>query len=971
MTDVMERADADAGAEAAATAPAARPKPSRAARWRVAARLARRQVRRTWVSSLLIMALIALPIAGMAGAAVYVSSMIGTSIEKVDVELGSMQAWVQPTGVPDSDFWQVPEYPWWTGYGTSSTYEIPEGEILADPLSALPAGVETVELSEGRVQIETTAGIAAVTAWAGQVWHPGFAGRFELVEGRAPSNDREVLVTPAVLERLDTVVGGTLTLAATSASVSADGSNVTGPFTISGTFTSVGVPRSGADASAIAFADPGRFDLPRWYLPGLSLDWSDVQQLNAEGIVAYSRDVVLDPPGFVLPDGSTYNSASSVELLSMLVLAGSLAAAGVAAGYMVVMLAGAAFAVSARRQQRALAIAASVGADATDLRRTVRLQGTVLGGVAGAIGTVAGVGLAALVIRLTDNGSGTMFWGFHVPWPGLIGILVFAVVVGTLSALVPARGVARSDTISALRGARRPQKVTASRPVWGSVLIIVGVAITVACGVAAAAVTINEQIPYDSPLRWLPTVGIIVGPIIAQLGIILSGRWLLWLASRGLSRLGIAARIASRDAVANGARTVPAFAAIGATVFVGVFAVGVGTMSAGQSARAWTYNAPLGAAVANLYEPGPERFTQDVADRAAAAAAAAFETTGVTSIAVVYRQNPFYAGSADEIPAEMLRAAVLRPEKALLDPEGTWYSDYTEPGDPMNNISVIDVDSLEETMGVTLDADQRAAYEGGAALVTDPVYVTNGAVVLGAWTERQWIFGGAPSNLYQQRPGEPAYEDPQWVRTVDAIIVDAPNQPFPLAIAPTTAEELGLQTVAKMVIGTYPTTPGLDEIERLQSLTETMTTDEYAISAWIETGPTGAEAWLAPLLAGVALLVLGASAVALGLARFERRPDDATLSAVGGTAGLRRRIGFWQGLVIAGFGTFAGAVAGILPPIGFWLQSQTSWSGAMDLADIPWWLLIALAVALPLTIAIINWLVPPRHPDLTRRTAIA
>jgi putative ABC transport system permease protein len=117
----------------------------------------------------------------------------------------------------------------------------------------------------------------------------------------------------------------------------------------------------------------------------------------------------------------------------------------------------------------------------------------------------------------------------------------------------------------------------------------------------------------------------------------------------------------------------------------------------------------------------------------------------------------------------------------------------------------------------------------------------------------------------------------------------------------------------------------------------------------------------------VSVLVVGASSVALGLARFERRPDDATLAAVGGTPALRRRIGFWQGLLIAGFGTMAGAVAGILPAIGLSIQSPRS----MNLADVPWWTLAVLAVALPLAIAVINMLVPPRAPDLTRRTVIA
>jgi predicted lysophospholipase L1 biosynthesis ABC-type transport system permease subunit len=125
--------------------------------------------------------------------------------------------------------------------------------------------------------------------------------------------------------------------------------------------------------------------------------------------------------------------------------------------------------------------------------------------------------------------------------------------------------------------------------------------------------------------------------------------------------------------------------------------------------------------------------------------------------------------------------------------------------------------------------------------------------------------------------------------------------------------------------------------------------------------------WMVPVLLGVAVLVLGASAVALGLARFERRPDDATLTAIGGTPGLRRRIGFWQGLIIAGFGTIAGAAAGVLPPIGFAIQSR----GELLAEDMPWLALAGLAFALPLLIAAASWLIPPRAPELTRRTVIA
>ena len=40
------------------------------------------------------------------------------------------------------------------------------------------------------------------------------------------------------------------------------------------------------------------------------------------------------------------------------------------------------------------------------------------------------------------------------------------------------------------------------------------------------------------------------------------------------------------------------------------------------------------------------------------------------------------------------------------------------------------------------------------------------------------------------------------------------------------------------------------------------------------------------------------------------------------------------------------------------------------LSDISWQILGLFCLGLPLAIALVNWLVPPRRPDLTRRTAI-
>lgn len=930
---------------------------SRGARWRVAVRLASRQVRRTWVSSLLIVSLVVLPIAGLSGAAVLVASTMATPAERATVELGAAQAWVRPAGVPDSDFWQSPSEPEWNGYGGQAEGSVPQppGEIPADPLAALPAGTRTIPVSSGQVRMTTVAGATMVDGWAGDVTDPILEGRFTLVSGRAPENDREVVVTAATLERAGTRVGGRISL---------DDAE----YTVSG-IIDIAVA---ADAQpVVVFADAARFpENAKWYLPDLALSWADVQKLNEAGIVAFSREVVLDPPPFQVDGWGTIDPAQR-DLQVWFSITGVMAAAAAAAGYMVVMLAGAAFAVSARRQQRALAIAASVGADARDLGRVVRLQGTVLGAVGGLIGVVLGVGGAAALMGVIGNGSATMFWGFHVPWWLLGGVLVFAVIVGTVSALAPAREVARSDAIRALRGARRPQKLTAARPLWGSLMIVVGIGITIVSGLSAAAMTFNDGVAYDSPLRWLPIAGIIGGPILAQLGFVLSGRWLLWLTSRGLSRLGLAARLATRDAVANGARTVPAFASIGATVFVGVFAVSMVAVTMAQSARTYSYNAPVGTAIGTLYSPGPEPLTVAQATEAARATAEMFAEVGASESAVAWRQSTFDSNPEAEIPDDQIRAVALMPERHLLDPESPQgFSWQSELQDPRNNLTVLDADDLPAVMGLTLTASQRAAYEGGAALVAASDLVTGGTIVVSAWTERQWQDGNAPSNIFRPWPGqEPA--PAEWSTTIEALTVDAPHQPVAVAISPRTAEGLGIQSQPAVVYGAFAAPPTTDQRDRLMALGEALRTDDAAASVWIESGPPEAAVWIVPLLIAMAVLVVGASAVALGLARFERRPDDATLSAVGGTAALRRRIAFWQGLVIVGFGTVAGAAAGVLPPIGFILQSQAQVGRELLVADIPWVLLMVLVAGLSLAVAAVNWLVPPRRPELTRRTAIA
>jgi putative ABC transport system permease protein len=924
-------------------------RPGRRARWRVAARLARRQLRRTLLSSTLIGTLVLLPIAAMTAYAIIGASMIGTAQERTTAELGRMEAWISVGGLPGSGFWQSPTDTTWTGYPDNSG-NAPEGTPLTDPTSVLPSGTETIRVVESTVRVQTPDGVTGIPAWGGEVWDPRFEGRYEVVDGDTPRTGREILATPAALERLGTAIGDEVVLTDDERT-----------YTVVGTLDSAVL----SDATSALFF-PGSAGLSgdaRWYLPDLSLSWPDVERLNEDGVVAYSRSVILDPPIISDETRGGWSGADDGALWTVVVV---LIAGGLFAAYVVVMLAGAAFAVAARRQQRSLAVAASVGASTSDLRRIILLQGTALGAVSGVLGLALGVGAAALTMMLLADGSSTQFWGFHVPWPVLVGILAFSVLVGTASAALPARTVARSDTLSALRGARRPQTPRASRPIWGSILLLVGVALTIGSAFAVLAIGVTG-LPWDSPLRTIPPFGIVIGPILVQLGILLSGRWLLWVTAKGLSRLSLAARIAARDAAANSSRTVPAFAAIAATVFIAVFAIGNISMQNAGTARDWMYTAPVGTLAIGLEETGSGAPLDDAsADEAADAGIMLADGVRAAGTAVISRQPEIwtYASSGD-VPADEIRVIAVMPERHLLDP--TAESSFTNGQNRPNPIAVISADEIDDALGGTLTSAQRAAYRDGAAIVTDSRYVTDGTIDVGAWTGREAYDGKMPNNIWTAWADGPPRSAPAWERKVDAVELDLPHQAVAVAIAPETAVEFGMEAQPSLVIASFDAPIPVEVRDRVQEQADALNTEEWVLAPYFENGPPSDTLWMIPILMAVGVLVLGASGVALSLARFERRPDDATLSAVGGTDGLRRRIGFWQGLIIAGFGTIAGAAAGVLPPIGFAIQSR----GALLIQDMPWLVLALLAVALPLAIALVSWLVPPRKAELTRRTAIA
>ena len=63
-----------------------------------------------------------------------------------------------------------------------------------------------------------------------------------------------------------------------------------------------------------------------------------------------------------------------------------------------------------------------------------------------------------------------------------------------------------------------------------------------------------------------------------------------------------------------------------------------------------------------------------------------------------------------------------------------------------------------------------------------------------------------PSNVWIAWSGQ-RIADPAWKEQVDAIVVDAPRQPTTIAIAPATADRLGIVAVPERVIAWLETPP--------------------------------------------------------------------------------------------------------------------------------------------------------------------
>lgn len=965
--------------------PAREPRSERPARppLRIALRLAARNARRSLGRSILIVAMMAIPVAGMSATAVVVASSNPTDQELVDLHFAEAKGIAAVIGAPDSGWVQDKRAP-------------VAGDVMpSDEFNPLEPGVKSVdprEVIDGRViavtpiygAVQTQDRIRQAAGVAGDVFVSELAGRFDIVEGEAPSGDHEIAMSGALADALEIELGATVQLppgeaALTVTGIARDSHTTSDQPMYFGSNAALGVPDD------LSGAQPGT----QYFVLDAALSWDDVLALNEQGIVATTPEIILGSgpyPGALPADvlRSAYGFSGSFLALAALI-----------GGFLlvqVVLLAGAAFMVGARQQQRALAVVASVGAENRLLRAVVTANGVVLGGIGAAVGIGFGIGVAAVVMQLTRNGSALQYPGFHLD-PLLLGVVAVAAVgSGWLAAAVPARIATRIDVVSALRGARRPavarkgaQRVAAAIMVFGAVAVALG---------ALGLVVLRALGQYPVELDAVSIASIGVGAVILQIGVLLALPALLGVIAKGTRRAGTAVRLATRDTARNSGRTVPVAGVVMSTVFVAAFVLtSMGAVQL-ESQEGYIWTTPPNSITAPARTVDQVTGETSVRDDLDALSAGIAEIAEAPAVVVSGVPRIEYWGSepvtgVPVIPPAGTTTVFVAPDPAQTCPEnipgagggpavGESYEEWearlaadprcanrADQSQALNSsysvadpIRVGNQAELEAALGVPLSAAALTALEAGHAVSLRPEYVRDGEATI------QWFDGQVVAERGLWEAADAVVRSVSVPAVVETLEVPIPGA---LLMSHDTAERLGLEATPGVVIAHPPFEVGATEQDALLELSETLNGDPWAGQAFAEAGPpdvVGPTALAA--IGAAAAIALAASAIALGLARIDGRRDDAILGAVGATRRLRRASGFWQALLLAGLGSLVGTVLGVLGAGALSLPG-----GPLPFAP-PLLPLAIIGLAVPLAIAIGAWLFAGRGAPLpTDRSAIA
>ncbi|HEX8081170.1 MAG TPA: FtsX-like permease family protein [Jatrophihabitans sp.] len=885
--------------------------------WTALLRMGHRQVRRNRLRSVLIVALIALPVASVTLADVLIRSTPLDAGQRAEKLLGNADArlhfYDDEAIVQSLDGLQgglnLPGF----GFGSVGTGVPYKPPSTAQVRSWLPrSSLVQPERSEPAV-LKTRAGATTIQLTGLDLTVAATRPALTLVAGSWSAGPAEISLSEDLARTAGLSVGDTVTLRQPAATLKLV-AIVHDRYAHHYRFAAVSPATLATLVPATRSGNPNSWmdDPTSWIVvqPG-GVSWSDVLELNRHGLLVTSRSVLLDPPPPSAVPRHHQQPAGGTSRSTVLIGAG----VGLAV-LQLALLAGPAFAVSARRRQHDLALIAAIGGDRKVLRRTLLVESLVLGAVAGGLGCALGIATAVAYRGWHDGILGPL----RLHPAELAGIAVLGLCSAMAGALLPAQWAARLDVVAALSGRRGVTRTPWRLSLLG--LLAVGAGLLVwAIGMSRGEVLV-----------------ILPGLALCELGVLALTPGLLRLAGRLAPRLPVAVRIALRDAARSRSAAVPALAAVLAvTIASTAIAIYLSSVSA-RERMLYRPQLPSGVALVRIPVDRP-----DAAPPAGKALATHLDTRRTAVL-----NTP--GGCSDCGGVSVLRPEVNRcPEPynrqdlRCQDAEVQGYVAFDSP------VLVLDPDQLAVLVSGPDPADV-AALRAGSLLLTSALDLT----------------GPDHAVITSQADTEPGT-----LRVPAAVLRSATDFHFSAVMSSATAAKLRFQVVPIAVIAQLagPATGSQEE-----ALTAALADNDLQVQiehGYVDDFRAGL---LATLLAAL-IIAMGATVLATALAVVDSRPELATLWAIGASPGLRRRLSVARAGVVALLGVLVGTALGFLPPLVVIDARRRTAGPPVDdpyPLSIPWWpSIIGTAVLIPLAAMLIAGLMTRARPPEPLRAGSA
>lgn len=823
---------------------------------RACLRIARRDARRSPGRSLLVLSMVALPVIGMTSADILFRSAQLDPTEKVTRELGRADVVIS-----EADFGgAVTQNPDGTQLGfmgspSSDGSGPPKSRSLSQLAAPVPGVKRTIPELTTAATVRTAGDGRRSVRWRALDYaDPMLRGLVRQLDGRAPRGPGEVALTRDLARSLHKRVGDELRLT--------DGR----PYRVTGIVLYPQALDAQSVLSQPAAAPPNTSPRPEMP-PRLFVDtaedvsWPQVLQLNEQGLVAVSRAVLLDPPA---PSQIPNYDATYARNVKMAVAGLVLLVVGLAT-LEVVLLAGAAFAVGARRQRRALALVSVAGGEAKQVRSVVLAGGALLGALGGLLGVALGVVAGYAARGWFAETQGKALGHFELRPLELFGIALVGMLTGLLAAVVPARGAARSDVVAVLAGRAGTRATPLRVPVFGVALVGLGLALAVLGEGAGQAFNSAKLILAGTAL-------VQIGAIVLTPAVVgLSGRLGRW--------LPLAPRLALRDAARHRGRTAPAVGAIMAAV-AGSTALAVYAISEqDMQERFYSHSAREGTAIVQL----ASRPTEAQVEKIQGLVTSALPTRSASVVRSVGCNNNYDSTCSTFINL------IAPQDAALCSADGLSCTSSSVFAGPM----VGDRDLLRLVLG-RAEGALETALAAGKVVVFHPGAVRDGKATFEL------------NDMSNQ--GKP--------KTFTLPAVQGERAPGSgAALIPTSvAKRLGPLTPVGLLVDTTRM-PTQAEEDSARAALEVAPVEAFVS---VERGPTTRNgSLLLALLVGTTVITLGAAGIATGLAAADGRADMDTLAAVGAAPSTRKVLAGAQALTVAALGTALGVAVGFVPAVAY------------------------------------------------------